>query len=150
MKAEGGGLIYIIISIVFLIISAYQKNKKKREQAAHPAEGGEESTHPTPGWQKELEDIFGPVDPVPEVVSVPSTRYDDNKPVATTIAEHERVERITPKEGKIATNTDHRIMKDFPADLTVQEGHEIANIDLDEFELEKAVIYSEILNRKYF
>ena len=139
MKAEGGSLIYIIISIVFLIFSAYQKNKKKVGQpTSEPNEAPE--TNPQPSWQKELEDIFGPVNE-PEVVIAEQPRPVD-------IIQHQPVKEVKAfvpeKLQEKPTNQLHRQM------IAVEEEHELAVIDIDEFELGRAVVYTEILNRKYF
>ncbi|NJK94445.1 MAG: hypothetical protein HC905_05480 [Bacteroidales bacterium] len=62
MKADSGTWVYIILSVVFLIISALGKKKQQPVVAKHESEDEEFDTpsdnEPPRKWPKSLEDVF--------------------------------------------------------------------------------------------
>jgi len=158
MKADGGALIYVILAIISIIVSVIGKNKNKRvtqgPSAPQPVTEEPSEDKPRPSWQKELEDIFGNVINEPEVIvrKTPPRESKPFEPITTEIVTGS-IGSKTKEEGKYIETS-----KTGPIDSTtihtgsihLEEEHEPATVTLEEFELSKAVIYSEILNRKYF
>jgi hypothetical protein len=131
IKSESNSLVYIIISIILLVISTIGKNKNKKHTPL-PSEGV-----PTPqtSWSKELEDIFGKI--AEEKPIDPKDTHEKEKPV-----EEIQKRKVTPKPAS-----------DIAFHVLNNEHEELFSeriIPIDEHEMRKAIIYSEILNRKYF
>jgi len=147
MKADGGALVYIIIAVVSLVIRAISKNKNKE----HPPVSSVPEVHnpeseqrkPQNTWQKELEDIFsaGTQDRKPEVIKV-KQEPDEVSAQVRELNKYANFRRTAVTEGK----GQHVESVFFHED----EEHEASDVNLEEFELRKAVIYAEVLNRKYF
>jgi hypothetical protein len=169
MKADSGGsLIYIIVSIALLIISAMGKSKKKPVNQPMPEEEPDYTdrqpippSQQTPEWPKELEDIFGkmfdPEQPKPEEKpksyegeykpeTYPSfDNYQFNKDQSLEVIEEENQSLETIK----AVETEEYISPINTVETEVKSEVDRVFV-LEEFEIDKAVIYSEIINRKYF
>jgi hypothetical protein len=159
MKADGGALLYIVIAVVSLIISAIGKNKK-REMPPVSSEHSSDETEaprqaPQPTWQKELEDIFGKVLDEPEVAE--KHQYEVPKPAE--MPKHKNAnQQVDPTiaalnkyaESKQASREDKKADNNSHVMAPIEEEHETTVFNPEEFELSKAVIYSEVLNRKYF
>jgi hypothetical protein len=155
MKADGGALLYIIIGIISLIVSAISKSKKKAARPYAPEYSKEETPHPQPEpqatWQKELEDIFGKVFDEPEVVE---TKPQYNQPTKAEVID----EPISPyvealnkyAQTKQGASAEPKIYDPIKEPVYAEEETELASIHLNRSELSKAIIYSEIINRKYF
>jgi len=148
MKAESNSLLYIIISVVLLIVSAIRKNKNKNQSAPQPS--SEEIPNPQAPWQRELENVFGKI--IGEEPENEKT-YPQKELLNT---EREPVKTLKFEMSPIQSNFQDIASKPFQ-DLSVNsvsnlhsEGFSRGIIELDENEIRKAIIYSEIINRKYF
>jgi hypothetical protein len=161
MKADGGTLVYILIGLISVVISAVEKNRKKKLAASsRPASSGHPASEtqepPQPSWQKELEDIFG------KSFDVPEPEANDRKqetPASTPQSEP----KIYPNPKKVS-QAEHWEKENAPmepvmkSDVTLlsknqastNDETEFALVDFEQFDLRKAVIYNEVLNRKYF
>jgi len=156
MKAEGGALIYVVLAVISLIVSAIGKSKKKVGPPVTSKPASEEPAvphkEPQTTWQKELEDIFGKVLTEPEVV-VEKRQYEEPKPVLKPKIEPQvslANERTSYQDSKKTVSSEPKKTEPTQS-IHVDEGeHEVAGINLEEFELNKAIIYSEVLHRKYF
>jgi hypothetical protein len=168
MKADSGGtLIYIIISIVLLIISSLGKSRKKPATPPTPDQEPEytdEIPSPKPQqtteWPKELEDIFGKMfdvePPKPEEKPTsyeeaykPETypsfdKYQFNKDQSLEVIEEENQSLEV-----IHSNETEYISPIASIETEVEEKDERIFVP-EEFEIDKALIYSAIINRKYF
>lgn len=147
MKAESSNLVYIIISVVLLIVSAIRKNKNKNQTAQRPVE---DSPTPQAPWQRELENVFGKI--IGEEPEIEKT-YPQRELLTT---EKEPVKTLQFEMSPIYSNFQDGSLKPFE-NLSVisvsnqQDGGYLKGIiELDENEIRKAIIYSEIINRKYF
>ena len=160
MKADGGGgaLVYVILAVISLIVSAIGKNKNKVSRPVAPrpetAEPEHQPQQPATTWQKELEDIFGKVLTEPEVVV--------DKPRPQDTFSQTEVKKEVPKEtmssnvyelnkyaaSKKANAEEAKKAEHSGAIHVLEEEHE-NHFHIEEFELQKAVIYAEVLNRKY-
>lgn len=170
MKAESGSLVYIIISIALLIISSLGKKKKQVNPPTTDYEPDYDQ-HPqaprpqqTSEWPKDLEDVFGKMFDVetPKPAEKPYSYEEEYKPETTYssyenyIPENESLEIIKEESDSL------EILKPNEADYVVGKKYEFESemeydLDLeepafaiDEIEVEKAVVYAEIINRKYF
>jgi len=156
MKADGGALIYIVLAVISLIVSAVAKNKKKEMQTTSSKPTSSEPAEPKQPqqttWQRELEDIFGKVLTQPEVV-VERQEYAEPKPVVKKEVKANAMseEGLKGSSNSISAVNSDQIISETPSAFHIEEEeHEFAGINFDDFELNKAVIYSEVLNRKYF
>jgi hypothetical protein len=151
IKAESHSLIYIVISIILLIISSIGKNRNKKQLATPPSEEGVPA--PPTTWQQELEDVF--------------TKMSGEEPAygkTTPKQEQVKFETLTTKVSDIETkpsqaNVNQTTAAPFRESVSnaglsftsrQEENLSVRNIDMDENEIRKAIIYSEIINRKYF
>ncbi len=148
MKAESSSLVYIIISVVLLIVSAIRKNKNKNQTAPRPI--SEDSPTPQAPWQRELENVFGKI-----IGEEPEIEKTITQRELLTI-EKEPVNTLQFEMSPIQSNFQDGSTKPFQ-NLSVnsvnnkQDGGYLKGIiELDENEIRKAIIYSEIINRKYF
>jgi hypothetical protein len=167
MKADSGSLVYILISVALLIISSLGKKKKPVNPPAkdYTPEYEPETQVPTPRqtheWPKDLEDVFGKMFDVEipkpaekpqtyEKETVPETpyfTYDSYKP------ENESLEVIADENQTLETiksNEYERLSSSLLREEVVEEKEEEPAFAFDGSDLEKAVIYAEIVNRKYF
>lgn len=139
-------LLPLIIGIAWLVYTIYNKNKKKEAKKQHPVSGGEESAPSI------IEQLFTGVT-VPEQ---PYKEYDE--PFEDGVDEEYDEVVIEPKEnpspfliteladfaeeGQAAfTRLDNVMMED---DLNEED-----QFEKEDFELRKAIIFSEILNAPY-
>jgi hypothetical protein len=157
MKADGGALIYIIIAVVVAIVNAVTKSKKKEITPAPSKPYHEENPEPqkTPQttWQKELEDIFGEL-PKPEVV-IEKPAYEAPEPKTKPEPEIKAEPSMVDQWNKYQASNKMAEPELIPMEIDehVHKSYsepEPLPLDLEEFELRKAVIYSEVINRKYF
>ena len=155
-KADGGGaLIYIILAVISLIVSAIGKSKSKGTHQAPPAPGPSEQEtkphEPEVTWQKELEDIFGKVFTEPEV----STQIPKNESAPVSSKKEvlsENVDTKVAELNKYAKFKEAKVEEDKPTKhLEVIEEEERSPLaSVEDFDLSMAVVYTEVLNRKYF
>lgn len=161
MKADSSALVYIIISIALLIISSIGKAKKQageRPPARPPSRPPSPMDEPVPtGLPREFEEIFGKIftqeqQPVPEQEIV----YDNEEEFETSEIpqnynpQYESLETITEEAESLESIN---ITEEPVASVNytgIQEEQEYDNTYIQDIDLEKAIIYSEIINRKYF
>ncbi len=151
MEAESNSLLYIIISIILLIISTVGKNKNK--QKTIPQQTANEPQPTQAPWQKELEDVFGELTGMKPANDKKYPKHEqweyEPEPIKTQAFEPILVSNelqkdfINPIES-IPTGNVNTI------NITKNEYVSDRYLFMDENEMRKAVIYSEILNRKYF
>lgn len=111
--------IYIVLTIVIAVIGTLRKSKKSADPTQIPIPRREESSEYPTEWDKE-EGYTNP-------------EYIDNKVEQTIV------------EGKQDRN-----IGGLRKSLLTEEEPEVREMDLKEgFDLKKAIIYNEILNRKY-
>jgi hypothetical protein len=151
IKAESHSLIYIVISIILLIISSIGKNRNKKQLATPPSEEGVPS--PPTTWQQELEDVFTKISGEEPVHGNTNPKQEQVKTETQTLT----FPYIEPKPSPANVNqpTVTPFKESFSnAGLSFtsrqEENLSVRGIDMDENELRKAIIYSEIINRKYF
>lgn len=145
MKADTGGWFYIVLSIAFIIISALGKNKKKTTASLPPIKEPVPAHPEEKKWPRTLEDILSEVLDIPkpqEVViankePVPLESNAKNLPVEVLNPTAPKQE-VTPiperKVEPIYKDSESAIPAFFENGLDLRQG----------------IIYSEILNRKYF
>jgi hypothetical protein len=167
MKAESGTWIYILLSIVFLVLSAIgNKNKKKAETTSHP-DDDDYDTQPTPSernWPRSLEDVLNEVLDVPKkpevVVEKPSWsrqvevekphsyEYHTEKPQSLETIDEEIFSYETALEP---LNMDRPVYQSISPIREAQVGEDTdREVKIQDFDLRQGIIYAEILNRKYF
>ena len=150
-----GTFLYIIISIIILVVTGLRKVKANQEAEKRELTGEENMPGMDSPGGFSLEDIFGD-----RYESYPSEREETKK--SQDIAEY-----VKEKTGKIAGEPSDTISKilDTPPD---EEGVSVFNSEIDDIisrsdisktktdiniledvDWKKAVIFSEILNRKY-
>lgn len=149
MKADGGALVYIILAIISLIVSAVGRNRNKgRRPIPSSSEIPESEPQPQHTWQKELEDIFGTgrtVNPEPE------TQVSESDETQSGLEEMPPYVKELNKYAASATNNEIEAQSNpTTASFQNEEEHESVGISLEDFELRKAIVYAEVLNRKYF
>jgi hypothetical protein len=161
MKADGGTLLYILIGLISVIISAVEKNRKKKAAAnripANPSvPAPEPHTSSRPEWQKELEDIFG------KPFEDSRTEADNKRQEEPVMPRAEPV--LIPAPEKVRRPREHWERATSPvlsteiispvvkpeAQKSTEEDDQLITVDSEYFDLRKAVIYNEVLNRKYF
>ena len=99
-----------------------------------------------------MEDIFGKVLTEPEVV-VDKRQYEEPKPVIKPKIEPQvsvAEQRSVYMDAKKTISSEQKNAELSKSTHVDENEHEIAGINLEEFELNKAIIYSEVLHRKYF
>ena len=174
MKADGGSLVYIILSLLFIIISAIGKNSKKQaqqnqSQGRQPSQGKPspmDEPQPMPqrgNWPKELEEIFGNVFtenyetepeekpesiPPKEVIPEPRQTYFTYDNIPPVIESQENIEVIS--DTPHLTKEEEESLLESELQFDVETDARNLRFNLENFDLQKAVIYSEIINRKYF
>jgi len=158
MEDNIGTIFYIVLVVIVLIISTVARNRKKKAAAQMPQKGETEGFDPfqlfeqdsrepdtemsdqmtitapeTPQVQSELETI------IEEGVSA----FDEGSPF------DEGIDSIYQEE-MITDDQEHQPSEDLTQQY--KAGKEESELDkiMDEFDLKKAVILSEILNRKEF
>ncbi len=157
-----GDYIYILIGIIWVVYSLYsasQKAAQKKQENGLPPQGPSQSSPlPIPGNQGGgkalLEDIFreltGETKPIPQ----------PTRPLPTQPAVQPIKVRATPESSKSSTR--YTNISDFATDFRQNEQSGVANSVSNDrqimknesiakkFDLREAVIFSELLNRKYF
>lgn len=154
MKADGGALVYIILAVISLIVSAVSKNKNKQDRPvtttpreSHPEVDPKE---PQTTWQKELEEIFG---------------YGTKRPQQADEVDKQRTEKARVQQEEISPYVSqlNRYAETHKSEVntvessvyvdalsTDEEEYESFVLNAEDFDLRKAVVYAEVLNRKYF
>jgi len=163
-QADFGDYIFLILVVVASIIQAFTQNKKKKDfqkqsqqrmgQENGPAADAFDRTPETmKGYETPLDNIFDSVERtlIPELEDGKHTWGDDyaefeeesdNTKDATFVSKSSVEPVIVPVAEKLPVPRSQKTATDIPA-ISYKSG--IRN----GFSLKKAVIYSEILNRKY-
>lgn len=171
MKADSGSLVYIIISIALLIISSLGKKKKPVNPPTTDYEPDYEPQAPRPQqaseWPKDLEDVFGKMFDVeipkpaeaPKPVEKAQTYKEESVPESpyfsyeTYKPDNESLEVIANENQTLETisaNEYEQVKSSLLRDGIDEEQEEEPAFAFDGSDLEKAVIYAEIINRKHF
>ncbi len=169
MNVDSGSWIYILLSIVFLVLSAIgNKNKKKASTSTQPIdEDYEPGNAPAEKhWPKSFEDVLNEVLDIPKqkevIIEKPYSppievrevrekniyeRYENEAQSLETI-EAEVFSYETPVEDKTPAKPIYQKME-VPKEIEKEEELAVTLSDSD-FDLRQGIIYTEILNRKYF
>jgi hypothetical protein len=148
---------WIFIVIIGAVISLAQKSPKKASSSddtptADPQQelerqirellGEKPANKPAPAEQKRVETPAPAPTPIPTPIITPKNRVD----TATSITEPQQQSKIkAAATAKVATHTNKATNKSTADD----EPNEIIGQIVDDFTMEKAVIYAEILKPKY-
>ncbi len=171
--------IYIILVVVWLLVSFLKKKPKKDQADRRPQPSSQEETTASPGkevsMEDMLEDFFGGGKKKKEQSSEsyqPEVAYEDSSDDQPVLAEHETWEPSTQAvfkehtgksgvsddfefsaEGKIKTIDEliaaHKKKEALELARAEEEYGGSEGADIPEFNLRDAVIFSEILNKKY-
>lgn len=169
MKAESGSWIYILLSVVFLVLSAIGNKNKKRAEAASRPDEEDYDTQPAPSernWPRSLEDVLNEVLEVPKkqevVVERPhswSQEYEMEKPHTFEYhtEEAQSLETINDEIFSYETameplNLDRPVYQSISPIRETEVVEEVTEpeVQMHDFDLRQGIIYAEILNRKYF
>lgn len=171
MKADTGSWLYILLSIVFLIISAISNKNKKRASTSTPPindDDYEPASPPQRTWPRNFDEVLTEVldlpKPKPQEVVSEQPHSRTNAPLESTQNSYESIgneaqsletieeevftyeapekEKKQPEKPLIATKTEETKEKKKEVSLSI--------FGEKEFDLRQGIIYAEILNRKYF
>ncbi|WP_321514787.1 hypothetical protein [Marinifilum fragile] len=151
MDEGWGNIIYLIILAIVGIFSSIKKSKKKPIAMSPPDDGelAEQTTPQTPKPQKDFESIFEALlgQQMPEPY-----QEDEEWETKTPIAEQEVVldsvpEQKDPRESSIEY-TEKNKLSTFDALKSLYQEEEEED-DEEEIDWRQAIIYKEILERKY-
>ena len=148
LKGSFEDILYILIGIIWVVFSIYQAKKKKKQKSA-----------PRPDTEKKKSLFETLLDEVTENQQQTELPYVEDKPIAETVTtpENEYEKKIFTyddyyeKEGYkdaeeiISANepsTQHTLRQELKSHIVKSKKQR--------FDLQKAIIYSEILNPKYF
>jgi hypothetical protein len=164
MKIDPGTLVYILIIVGSFIVNAYIKSKKKKGEEArkpvpdHTDEDEDETPQSRPVWQEELEEILGvprqpevKEEPTPQYATPPRTFYEEvQKENNKYVYDYEKVQT---EESSLETihPTEQAIVSDkLKADIPIEE-EEVQRFSISNYnDLQRAVVYAEIIQRKNF
>lgn len=139
-------ILAVIAWVAYSFYSAYKKSQKKRQEAPPVVQPELEEEQPEPEWYDTTYD-HRQVDKTPPVIK---SAY---KPITETyfqsddsIEELSSIENISVE--KLQQDAQKFSQKNQVADTNEGKLH-MFDINFDESELRKAIIYSEIINRKY-
>lgn len=174
MKADGSWL-YILLSIVFLVLSAIGNKNKKKYTTSTPPLNEEDDFEPIPSqpqrpvaetsrdWPRSLEDVLKEVLDVPgsrEVVTEKPQTWSRDTILENTQNSYEKIEEEAKSleviESDVFTyDSPEEITK--PVTFTYSEPVQVDRneerepvLSLENLDLRQGIIYAEILNRKYF
>lgn len=150
--------IFIIIALVLSVIGAMNSSKKRREQAMNQMDD-EQPRSPRSVFEELFEDdLFmtgkqeaNTVPPPVETILTPKKKTAEARPQmqAPPKMAHRRMEHksLAQTDSRVKSTSKapelEKLSREDEAKLTPR------NLFLEDFSLRKAVIYSEILNRKY-
>ena len=155
-------LIYILIGIAWVAYSLYSARQKAiQKQAGMPPRGPSQSSPlPIPGNQGEgkslfddiLRELTGETKPVPQQVSEPTLPVKPKQAEKNVSALNQKYEGYSGYKFITNVNTDFpRNEEDDARNSKILEGQKTKDNSIStKFNLREAVIYSELLNRKYF
>ena len=158
MEDSIGTIFYIILAVIALVITALNK-KRKQKTAQMPTEGKKDAFDPFQAFEEESSE---PVVEMPEAmtnftVETPTVQSELEKireegvSAFRTDPSLSEQEEITMKEDSLTADQNDEQEEDWSQayEARQEEESEIEKI-MDEFDLRKAVIHSEIINRKEF
>jgi len=133
-------VVVIILTIIIAVVGALSQRKKRQQMEAAKKNQGTQPRQPVDIWellreQSTIDDPFEEIDPEPEIEII------KEKPV-DTVPEPKPVYQFS--SGDEGTSD----MKQSSLEKPPKKRHKVL-IDGEKFSLKKAVIYSEIMNRKY-
>ena len=156
MKIDTNNIFYIVLMIILLVVSGLSSRRKKRAQqmkkaAPSSAQPGTQEAEgmDVPGSRGTVTDPFERL----EQILTGQSRYESKEGESLEVLEDEE-EMIIDEEEKILAAPDHRqerMRHDLTAETEDEQEEKSADglfSDLDE--ITRAIIYSEILPRKYF
>ena len=151
-------ILYIIIVIVWLVLDNYRRIKKKQEYRQQQGSSAEPQSETYDKPYTSLEDIlreFGMEEAEPEVVvEKPKPVKKQVKPVPA-LQKYDTYESNINKDYKFSSETFKQEFKPVATAVDEIKRTEIKDIkkerksELKDFDLRKAVIWSEILKRPY-
>jgi hypothetical protein len=162
MKAESGNWLYILLSAVFIILSLIgNKDKKKQTSSTQPINDDyEPSRPPERHWPKSLDDVLTEVLDLPKQQQVVIT---ENKPWAREEVldmPQNSYEKIGEEAQSLETIEEEAFSYETPAELSKSRVQRVESLKepevrepqlvFSDFDLREGIIYTEILNRKYF
>ena len=154
MKIEISTLVYVLVGLGSLIFSAYSNHKKREHQGSQPTIPAEVDEIPRSSWERELEEILGVpsepkvlsdvLEPIPDMEAHKDDEKELNPRMTVDTMAEQKSDSKTSQLAESASISDRREL--------ILEGEEpvSAHIYLEDFQIERAIIYSEVLNRKYF
>jgi hypothetical protein len=133
-----GDILYLLAMLAFFVFSAVMKSRKKKQApSAYPTDEYTEKPNQEDDVLQELRDLFQPKSPTP----APSVREIPVQPVRqeakTTIPSpslKRTLKTIIPTEKRNVT-------------IQIEEKEDGSYWDQEEFDLQKAIVFSEILKR---
>lgn len=157
--------LWIILLLVGVITTFSRKNEKRSHAPEADAEGGNQGEHIPTEWERRIRELLGEENSSNVPQSTPSTATQPINPskrvhTPTTIKRKEvnsssqlAQNRATTGKGAMTQTTVNRQKAHSTIPDKIKEGEigskgEIETI-LEDFSMEKAVIYSEILKPKY-
>jgi hypothetical protein len=168
MKADSGSWLYIILSIVFIVISAISNKNKKKASTSTPPINDEPASQPQRSWPRNFEEVLTEVldlpKPKPQEVIVEQPRSPYGGPLENTQNSYEKIETEAQSLETIETETftyeapvvetkkvEKPVSKEQVENKKEKQKEESALVfGGKEFDLRQGIIYTEILNRKYF
>ena len=153
-------ILYIIIVIVWLVLDNFRRIKKKQEQSSKPYTRQETRPETEDRPYTSLEDIlreFG-MEEEPEVIEKPrpAVKKQKAKQPVTQTQSYNTYESSINKDYKFSSEIHSRGFQPSVIEKTDIKRNEIADRDVElrrgrkiDFDLRKAVIWSEILKRPY-
>ncbi len=130
-------LIVIILTILVAVVGALNQRKKKREAEAS-ASASEEAGQPVDFWEMIMQQEERP----PVYQTVPQEEEDLYDEVVDTVPKPKPVYQFKAEaEGSSEVVEVKKILQ--------REAKKPVMVDGEEFSIRKAIIYSEIMNRKY-
>jgi len=163
-QAAIGDYLFLILIVIASIIQAITQNKKKKElqETAQKENMRTDTSSPEvmvtktetmKGYEAPVHDIFDSIEQflVPEVEDE-KYNWDDDFTAAKTAEENKEVEFESAQQHEMKLNADISAQNTLPiskTNVTHIPAVRYKSRIRDGFSLRKAVVYSEILNRKY-
>lgn len=169
MKADSGNWLYIILSIVFVVLSMFGNKDKKKPTSSTPPLNDEYEPSPSSErkWPKSLEDVLTEVLDLPkqqqttvktasypqDVLENPRNSYekieDEAQSLETIDDEVFTYESSSDlQKNKMQTNNVQTVVTPSKVEQPQHESEPV--VAFSNFDLREGIIYAEILNRKYF
>lgn len=152
-------LIYILLGIAWIIYAAYRANQKQKKKASAPAQTKAQPQQPTYEKRpKPIETIFREIledeeslerQYIPEGESYDEIAIKDLELEKRQFSKPKKILETIPTEEGVGSIDYSRMFSGFSTDVIPEETRESSIRDDLDFDLRKAVIYAEILNRPY-